>query len=616
MSTARHHAEWLSLVEVSGPFLSMPVLLRVLPQGLDAHDQDHVRSLRLAYEEWEENWENLRPKPALHDAWIRFVLGQTLGLPGEVLAEGQKIPQTIEATISQHGETLRPDFMVRNPEGVPDAGKPRLLIQTYPANQDVERPVAGLHWKASPATRMMELLHASDVRLGLVTNGDRWMLVDAPRGETTGFASWYASLWLEEQITLRAFRTLLGTHRFFAVPAGETLEAMLAKSALNQQEVTDQLGYQVRRAVEVLIQSLDRADQDHGRELLAGLPEAVLYEAALTVMMRTWCSSFLLRKRNSSPLRLVTSSTLRTTAFRQFSMHSGRRQTSTARRFSRRRHDAWCRLLSTFRAVFGGVQHERLKLPAYGGNLFDPDRFRFLEGRREPKPGEKPKSWREELANPLPVNNRTVLHLLEALQLLQVKVPGGGPAEAQRLSFQALDIEHIGQVYEGLLDHTAKRATEPMLGLAGSRDKELEIALAELERLKAKSEDDLIAFLNEQTGRSTTGLEKALKAKLEGEEASRCRAACGNDEKLWQRVRPFAGLLREDTFGYPVVIRQKSVYVAAGTDRRSSGTHYTPRSLTEPIVKYTLEPLVYIGPAEGKPREEWKLRSARELLSL
>ena len=59
--------------------------------------------------------------------------------------------------------------------------------------------------------------------------------------------------------------------RFFGVADNETLEALLTKSASNQQEVTDQLGYQVRRAVEVLIQSLDRADQDHGRELLAGV---------------------------------------------------------------------------------------------------------------------------------------------------------------------------------------------------------------------------------------------------------------------------------------------------------------------------------------------------------
>ena len=93
-------------------------------------------------------------------------------------------------------------------------------------------------------------------------------------------------LWLEEPITLRAFRSLLGMRRFFGVPDGDTLEAMLAESATNQQEVTDQLGYQVRQAVEVLIQSLDQADQDHGRQLLAGVPETDLYEAALTVMMR------------------------------------------------------------------------------------------------------------------------------------------------------------------------------------------------------------------------------------------------------------------------------------------------------------------------------------------
>ena len=79
------------------------------------------------------------------------------------------------------------------------------------------------------------------------------------------------------------------------------------------------------------------------------------------------------------------------------------------------------------------------------------------------------------------MNNRTVLHLLEALQYLQVKVPGGGQAESRRLSFRALDIEQIGHVYEGLLDHTAKRAKEPVLGLAGTKDKEPEIALAELE---------------------------------------------------------------------------------------------------------------------------------------
>ena len=90
------------------------------------------------------------------------------------------------------------------------------------------------------------------------------------KGETTGFASWYATLWLEEPITLRAFRTLLSAgSASSAWPTTRRSKACSTESATNQQEVTDQLGYQVRRAVEVLIQSLDRADQDHGRELLA-----------------------------------------------------------------------------------------------------------------------------------------------------------------------------------------------------------------------------------------------------------------------------------------------------------------------------------------------------------
>ena len=56
--------------------------------------------------------------------------------------------------------------------------------------------------------------------------------------------------------------------------------------------------------------------------------------------------------------------------------------------------------------------------------------------------------------------------------------------------------------------------------------------------------------------------------------------------------------------------------VTTGSDRRETGTHYTPKSLTETIVQGTLEPIVYIGSAEGKPREQWLLKSPAELLDL
>ena len=280
-----------------------------------------------------------------------------------------------------------------------DGGKARLLIQTYPLKQKLSRVVEGKPWAASPDTRMMQLLHDTGVRIGLVTNGDQWMLVDAPKGETTGYASWYASLWLEEPKTLQAFRTLLGSYRFFGVPEEETLERLLAQSAQDQQEVTDQLGYQVRQAVEVLVQTIDRANRDSGGALLKGVPEDKLYEAALTVMMRL-VFLFCAEERDL----LLLGDELYDKNYSVSTLREQLRVTATnfGEEVLERRHDAWSRLLTTFRAVYGGIQHQRLKLPAYKGELFDPDRFPFLEGRTAGT------SWKDTPCQPIPVDNRTV----------------------------------------------------------------------------------------------------------------------------------------------------------------------------------------------------------------
>ena len=274
------------------------MLSKAFPQGLDKHDSDHARRLRIAFAEWDGSLDRddqgsiQTPSTShqasrsaaphvIHRAWIKFILEETLGYE-DIVAEGQAIPQTLKSDISEYGETLRPDWIVVDP----NTGKPRLLVQVYPRSQPLARPVRSSRWKASPDTRMMQLLHDTGIRLGIVTNGDHWMLVNAPKNETTGYASWYANLWLDEPDTLRAFRTLLGSNRLFGVAENETLEALLDLSATDQQEVTDQLGRQVRKAVEVLIQAIDKADQEHDRRLLADIDEKRLYESALTVMMR------------------------------------------------------------------------------------------------------------------------------------------------------------------------------------------------------------------------------------------------------------------------------------------------------------------------------------------
>ena len=602
VSTSRHHADWLSLVEVSGPFVSLPVLLKVFPQGLESRDPAQAKALRAAYDEWQDN----PTAPGRQRAWVLHVLTALLGYPADLITEGQTLPAGLEANMAEMGETLRPDFALVSPSGTETAGQAQLLIASYAAEQTLDHPVIGRHWKANPATRMTELLHAAGVALGLVTNGEQWMLVFAPRGETTGYASWYSALWLDEPITLRAFHSLLGARRFFGVAAESTLLGLLKESAQDQQEVTDQLGYQVRQAVQVLVQAFDTLDQDSNRTLLNGVSDSVLYEAALTVMMRL---VFLFSAEERGLLHLgkplyddnYAVSTLLEQLQEVADLHGPQ--------VLERRFDAWARLLATFRAVHAGVHHQDLLMPAYGGSLFDPDRYPFLEGRGMGT------NWAATQAQPLAVNNRVALHLLTSLQRLRIKVPGGGPSEARRVSFRALGVEQIGHVYEGLLDHTAVRATETVLGIKGTRDKETEIALTTLEAKLTQGQDTLIDFLKDETGRSVSAIKHAMEEDSSDDE-HKLLIACGHEKELLQRVRPFAGFIREDSFERPLVVLPGSIYVTVGTTRRSTGTHYTPPSLTGPIVQYTLEPLVYQGPAEGLPREQWQLKSPKEILGL
>src|SRR5437868_2942373 len=46
------------------------------------------------------------------------------------------------------------------------------------------------------------------------------------------------------------------------------------------------------------------------------------------------------------------------------------------------RYGAWAQLATLFRLVFDGGRRGKLRLPARHGYLFNPDRYRFLEGHR------------------------------------------------------------------------------------------------------------------------------------------------------------------------------------------------------------------------------------------
>lgn len=594
MSYENHH-DWLSLIEISGPFLAVPVLKEAFPQGLEELDASKRKRLRQAYEEWREALELEDEQFAeLHVAWIDEVLSRGLELDedgkGDVLKRADWCAVNLKANLPEHGVTLSPDLAVVDEQR---ANKPLLLIQTYAQHLDLDATLKQDGWAATPADRMVALCRSLGCRLGLVTNGERWMLVDAPVGAVTTFASWYARIWSQEPITLQAFVHLLGIRRFF-VDESEQLPALFDRSLKFQDEVTDALGEQVRRAVEVLIQTLDKADQDRDRELLHDVKESELYEAALTVMMRL---VFLLSAEERGLLLMGDERYEANYALSTLRMQLRKE----SEEILERRWDAWSRLLAIFRAVFGGIEHENLRLPALGGSLFDPDRFPFLEGRA------KGSNWRTDAATPLPIDNRTVLLLLEAIQQFQ----------GRTLSYRALDVEQIGYVYEGLLERTVKRTDEVTLELDATKSAKTPwVKLAELDSARLDGVARLAELLQERSGSSASRVRNDLVKAVDDTLADRLLTACQGDTKLRDRVKPYAHLLRTDPWGYPLVYPSGAFIVTTGSDRRETGTHYTPKSLTEAIVTETLTPVAYVGPAEGMPRDQWVLKSPAELLDL
>ena len=583
--------DWLNLIEVSGPFLAVPVLDEAFPQGLDALDGHRSKRVRRAYDEWRDAVDVDAPDvDDVHRVWIDEVLSTVLDMDAETIRRGDDVPEAVRVALPERGVTLVPDLVVVDPS---KGDAPLLPIDVLGPDVDPDASGDLDGYTATPAERMVTMLRGAGCPVGLVTNGERWMLVHAPVGAAASFASWYARLWGQEPETLRAFVSLLDVRRFYG-PETERLDALHGRSLKHQDEVTEALGAQVRRAVEVLVQSVDRADEDRERELLRGTEPRELYEAALTVMMRL---VFLLAAEERGLLLLNDPRYDASYALSTLRMQLRAEPDEVLER----RRSAWSRMLALFRAVYGGVDHPAMAMPALGGSLFDPDRYPFLEGRA------RGTSWRTTPAEPLPIDDRTVLLLLDAIQVFQ----------GRTLSYQALDVEQIGHVYEGLLERTVERVGDVTLELtASAKAANPSVALGELESAALNGRSRVVSLLEERTERSASALGNDLDRAPDESLNARVLTVCRGDLALRDRVLPYAHLLKTDPWGYPLVHHEGAFVVVLGTDRRESGTHYTPKSLTEKIVEETLTTLVYDGPAEGEPREAWRPKGSEALLDL
>jgi hypothetical protein len=604
IGAVRHqHATWLALIESGGPFLTLPVLTVALPQGLDPVRKPAMDRLRLGWSAWDADQHAKNPERA-QATWIAHVVADLLDWQED--ADFDPPAGAWEHTEPESGPRTAAAFTLNNPE----TGGPAFLGFTVPVGTSLTaRSTDG--WSASPLDRVAITLREHDIPLGLLTDGRWWGLVWAPRGGATAHALWDSVLWIEDRVTLEAFGTLLSRRRTLGVAANRTLLGMLQASLDSQEEVTEQLGKQVRGAVETLVDTIGRADERTGDNqlsgagrYLAGVGDEQVYEAAVTVLMRL---VFILAAEERRLLPIDDDLYARSYGVATLGAELDRRAADEGADALEHGIGAWHRLLAVCRVVHDGADHHEFRLPGYGGGLFDPDRYGWLEGR---------------LADgsrlpPLPVDDRTVRRVIRSLMWLEFR--DRGVRENRRVTYRALDVEQIGYVYEGLLDHSATRAADWVLGFAGPT--EPEVGLDELAAQAATLGAGLAGWLGKQIGKPAGWVSQRLGAPADADARDalwrRTLAATENDELQAARVLPFARLLRADQRGLPVVISPGRCYVTASSARSDTGTHYTPRALAVSVVAGALAPLVYApGPLQTLDCCQWRLRPPAEILGL
>lgn len=612
--TGHEQFEWLALADADGPFLSRPALQAAFRNGLAHPGRALAGELRAALVDWlsvHDAWLNGDVSDATcleaRDEWLQFVLDEALGWKG-------RRSQAVD---------LLERFTVRSPDGssaltptlaLQSAALRALLVVVDPLGRDghgIDRtPRERGHdgWSASLMDRAVMMARqaskgvADEVRpVVVVTDGRWWGIAWAgPEGVfSTGVFD--AVLFADEEGLRNAWWALLELQ---CIGVG-VLSRVLLDSVSSAEEITEQLGSQIRQAVEMLVQAFsieERAADDRGEPSpLPDDPQEV-YEAAVVVMMRIVFLLFAEERGLLPQSQLYRESY----GFSELADRLGARQ----REGRSHGQDAWHRLLAVSRTLYGGAAFEDVRIPAYGGSLFDPSRFRWLAA--EDGAG----SLR------LRIDDETMLAALHAVQ----QGPSG------RISFRDFDVEQIGYAYEGLLGYTAQRAETTVLGLRAKNGKdgdEPEVSLQVLERLMDEHPDDPDGFaksLTDRIGDDQPGakpetpkrMAKALHLDAETRTGiSRGLNAVVRDGDLRSRILRFAGLLRTDLRGLPYVVQSGGLVVVESAARRNSGTHYTPRGLAEEVVEYALEPLVYEpGPLDTEDHEDWRLVSSARILAL
>ncbi|TAY24713.1 hypothetical protein ELH92_18925 [Rhizobium ruizarguesonis] len=479
------------------------------------------------------------------------------------------MPDELVLRIEESDIEIAPHWAVADPDG-----GWQMLVRVEAAGVDPDGRGALEGWEATPHQRLERLCKDRGVRTGILVTDSELRLIYAPRGETSGWLRFPLRSLGEVggRQMLGGLKLLLSAFRLHNDAPERRLPALLQKSRDEQAEVSTKLAAQVLGALHELMRGLHDADRARLERLARERPEHV-YDGLLTVLLRL---VFLLYAEDRELIPSRTDAEAR----RLYDQGYGVRTLHARLIEDRARHEltmhlrrgAWARLLTLFRLVHQGDRSGDW-IRGRGGKLFDPAAFPFLQGQDDP----------EDLPMPAEVSDECVAKVLDRLLVL------GG----EKLSYRTLDVEQIGSVYETVMGFTVETMDGPALAIRAGKNDRTPV-FVNLNELLAARPDDRTKFLKEEAGRGkvTDKVGKVLET-------------AGTIEELIAALTP---IVDERASPGAAVAAAGTPLLQPTDERRRTGSHYTPRSLTAPIVQHALEPAFErIGP-DAAPEDVLSLK--------
>lgn len=549
----RAHQEWLGYVQPVGLVVSIPALLQAQAYVNKNIAPQHQQFLALLPRDRQDS-----AVPEIPD--FASFTRQVFGWEASDLVAA---PESLHLYLEAYDEVLSPNFVVKEIDAKDDAKPWLMLVKCYPPGTDLDANEASQpqHWQASPQARMEHLLLKTGVSIGLLFNHTQVRLVYKPAGENSGHATFAAKdmAGVSGRPIFAALHMLLSAERVFGfgIEPKHRLANILAESRKYQNVVSTKLAEQVLAALYELVRGFQAANaQAKGTildEVLARDPQQV-YAGLLTTLLRLVFILFAEDRDLLSTDPLYAKFYSLTELFRRLREDAGRHTDTMEQRYG-----AWAQLLVLFRMIHDGARHGNFHIPAREGYLFDPNRYPFLEGR----PSKSTRQAGETLAVPH-VSDGVVYRVLQNLLVL----------DGERLSYRSLDVEHIGGVYETMMGFNLEVAGGRSIAIKPTKSHGAP-ATVNLDELIAQKPGDRGKWLKEQSDQSLTG-----------QAAEMLKTAKTIEDTVAALEKKIA---RHAT---PNLVPPGAMVLQPSDERRRSGSHYTPRSLTEPIVRTTLRPIL------------------------